>query len=108
MIRFSMLALAVASFCFVAPVLRAEEAPKEEVAQGVVKSVAEDSQSFVIEVAPNQEVGVIVEETTKFTDADGKEVKMADVVKKGAKVKVTHKQCKASKVEACKAETPKP
>ena len=113
MIRFSMLALAVMSFCFGTPVLKAEgDAPKAnakvEVVEGVVEKAVDakgdsaEKAVFVLKVG-DKLVEVTVLKDTKYINVDGKEVKVEEVVVKGAKVKVTHTDCKAAKVEACKA-----
>jgi hypothetical protein len=106
MIRFSMLALAVMSFCFVSPALRAEEAAKEAVVVGVVKSVDGEKATFVLVVGEN-EVKVVTDKDTKYVDCDGKELKMADLVKEKAKLQVTHVNGKASKVAGVKEEAAK-
>jgi hypothetical protein len=103
MIRFSMLALAVMSFCFVSPILKADEPAKEAVVVGVVKAVDGEKCTFVLVVGEN-DVNVTTDKDTKYVDCDGKELKMAELVKKDAKLRVTHVNGKANKVEAVKAE----
>lgn len=117
MIRFSMLALAVASFCFVTPAVKAEEtapkadAPKVEVVEGVVEKVvdakgdAAEKAVFVLKVGEGDAaklVEITVVKETKYVNVDGKEVKCEEVIVKGAKLKVSHTANTASKVEATK------
>jgi len=102
MTRRSMLVLALMSLCFGVTMLRAADAPKVETTEGSIKSVNADQMTFVLSVGPkhDKDATVTCDKDTKFLDSDAKEVKMADVVKQDAKVKVTVTDGKASKVEA--------
>src|SRR5262245_53603113 len=95
-----------AALCFV-PVAALAAAPvadvgavlgDEAVAEGTVKSVDAKASSFVLTTG-GKDITVKYDAKTKFLRG-GKDAKMEDVLKAGAKVKVHHKDAMASKVDA--------
>lgn len=78
-------------------ILRADNAFQSAVAEGTVKSVDAKAMSFVL-ASGGKDMVVTVTRETKYK-VDGKDAKMEDALKPGAKVKVTHADAKASLVE---------
>lgn len=77
--------------------LPALSASRIAVAEGTVKSVDAKGMSFVLTTG-GKDITVTVIKDTKYK-VDGKDAKMEDALKPGAKVKVTHADAKASLVE---------
>lgn len=102
---FALILLAVLSqSCPAVPVFRGAEvwmadsaATRAVVVEGTVKSVDVKAMSFVLASDGKDTVVTVIRET-KYK-VDGKDAKMEDALKPGAKVKVTHVDAKASLVE---------
>ncbi len=88
-------ALALFGLALNAASVKAEDG---KVLKGEIASIAEDGASFVVKHGDDK-VTVKVTDATAYV-LDGKESTKADTLKVGAKVKVTHAEGVASKVES--------